>query len=617
MIMIAPEQGQGGITMELAVDDVKVERYTEWTEPPARPKPTENVTYDFSQMTKSGGYDCTTTVAGSALKISYAKQYGEAQYSLPQGMFTDDYDRIVVHMSECTGTIDFKIMAGGKNILDNYGKDGTCILDLSSVPGYEVTTIGIMQDSTGTCNAVIEGFTFVVAGTEYELQAEPPKAPGELQEDALVYAATDFESESLIGGYGYTKEAAEHDGLKVTLSDAGYQEIQFNLPEAVAAGAYEKMVVTVSSTTNAFAVKAGGKDWYNNSATTTTDLVFDLAEVTSDITQVGLMAGASTGTEFVVYRIAFLPKQAQEEGVKTTYTFKELTQTQIWDATSSVDASTGAITMSFPATYKQVFFAIPADIDVTKLESITFNGLVGSSYALKLQTQAEYDKYDGNAAITGYDNPTIATGGSEVKYFVFMSNDSNATADAPQVITVESVTFNLAEEEKITEFYIATDVAFTNVDVLNDGNGNVNASLPDLYLDSDNFKNKLPDELKADETIANKFTTLEGIVEMVDYFEVEVTLTDATAASEDIAGYAPQAQVYIQSSDWGSGTWGQVIGNIGQPSEGNPKTGTFEHSTDLIASWTSPTIAKIGIQIINALEGTQVSGTYTVKVVLK
>ena len=445
VILIAPEVGQEGVTMELAVDDVRVERYTQWTEPPARPKPTENVTYDFSQMTLGTNYGVTTNVQDGVLNITYDAQYQEAQYNLPVGMFTDDYDRIVVHMSDCTGTVDFKIIAGGKNILDNYGKDGTCILDLSSVPGYEVTTIGIMQDNAGSCSAVIEGFTFVVAGSDYELQTEGPKAPVALPEDALVYGVKDLES--TISGYGYTVEDAEHDGLKVVISDAGYQEIQFNLPEAVVAGEYEKMIVTVSSTTNAFAVKAGGKDWYNNSATKTTDLEFDLSKLTADVTQVGLMAGETTGTEFVVYRIAFLPKAEEApptpELAPNTYTFKDLTQTMIWDATSSVDASTGAITMSFPASYKQVFFEIPADIDVTKLESITFNGLVGSSYAIKLQTVEEYNKYDGSAAITVYDNATAATGGSEVKYFVFMSNDSTATADAPQVLTVESVTFNL------------------------------------------------------------------------------------------------------------------------------------------------------------------------------
>ena len=481
VILIAPEVGQEGITMELAVDDVKVERYTEWTEPPARPKPTENVTYDFSQMTLGTKYGCTTNVVNGALDITYDAIHQEAQYNLPKGMFTDDYDRIVVHMSECTGTIDFKIISGGKNIKDNYGKDGTCILDLSDVPGYEVTTIGIMQDNEGSCSAVIEGFTFVVAGTDYELQTEGPKAPSNLQENALVYGVKDLESKSLIGGYGYSTAAAEHGGLKVVLDDTGYQEIQFNLPEAVSVAEYSKMIVTVSSTTNAFAVKAGGKAWYGKSATKTTDIEFDLSEVTADVTQVGLMAGETTGSEFIVYRIAFLPK----------------------------------------------------------------------------------------------------------------------------------------EEQKITEFYIAKDVAFTDELVANDGNGNVNANLKDVYLDGDNFKNKLPEALKAVETVANKFTTLAGIIEMVDYFEVEVTLTEATAATEDIAGYAPQAQVYLQSSDWSSGTWGKVIGNIGQPSEGSPKTGTFQHSTALIESWTSPTLAKVGIQIINALENSTVSGTYSVKVVLK
>ncbi|MBE5930508.1 MAG: hypothetical protein E7268_05535 [Lachnospiraceae bacterium] len=167
-IMIAPLDGSAGVTLEMAVDNVVVKRYTDWTEPPARPKPTENVTYTFDDLTLGTNYGVTTSIVNGSLNISYVEQYQEAQYNLPVGMFTDDYDKILVDFEECTGTICFKVFAGGKTLNAFYGNSGDCVLDLSPYGGYEVTHIGIMQDNAGqgTCEAVINSFTFVVAAED-------------------------------------------------------------------------------------------------------------------------------------------------------------------------------------------------------------------------------------------------------------------------------------------------------------------------------------------------------------------------------------------------------------------------------------------------------------------
>ena len=175
----------------------------------------------------------------------------------------------------------------------------------------------------------------------------------------------------------------------------------------------------------------------------------------------------------------------------------------------------------------------------------------------------------------------------------------------------------LEEEEEITEFYIAQNVEFKDVVAYATEYGGTAEISTNHYLDGNNFVKLLPDELKNNADVAAKFTTLAGLLEVVDYFEVEVTLTEGTAISEEKAGYAPQSQVYLQDSNYSVGTWGSVIGNVGQPVDGQSKTGIAQHPMSLCKEWTSATVGKIGIQMINVMADTKLSGSYSIKVVLK
>lgn len=140
-------------------------------------------------------------------------------------------------------------------------------------------------------------------------------APEALPSNYLVYTWDDLTKD----GYGYTLSDAEHGGKKIELSDQ-YQELQLTLPTAAALADYEKMIVTISSTTDAICVKAGGGNWYNQSATETTDLTFTLADkATADVSMVALMAN-NAACECVFYRIAFVPKAGTGEGGTPTPT---------------------------------------------------------------------------------------------------------------------------------------------------------------------------------------------------------------------------------------------------------------------------------------------------------
>ncbi len=295
-------------------------------------------------------------------------------------------------------------------------------------------------------------------------------------------------------------------------------------------------------------------------------------------------------------------------------------------------ANNNKCAFDLPATVKQgQTLEFTVDMDVTTLDTnstIRFY-LIKDSNDVAISDIA-YIKTP-ELASTSVNNALTLTATEDANQIMFVTFawDGSTT----QVVTLNGITCGAEAEEEpevtpeptptpevIKEFYLAQDVAFSDIVVGEEGSADVG----DCYLNEwtngemsgHNFVDKLPESLKADTEVADKFRTLTGIMEMVDYFEVEITLTEATAV-EGKEDYAPQAQVFLQSSDWSKGTWGQFIGNVGQPSEGAPTTGVVQHSTDVCAEWTSPTLAKLGIQMINAEVGSTLAGSYSVKVVLK
>ncbi len=137
-----------------------------------------------------------------------------------------------------------------------------------------------------------------------------------------------------------------------------------------------------------------------------------------------------------------LVAEADTNSNSTTYTFAELTKVGGWSNEATVDAD-GKISISFTGQYAQIFWAVPADVDATKLEKVTFDGLSGSDYGLKLLTQAGYDTDNKDAAALSYSGNELATeGATDIKYIGIMSTAA-ASAEEPNVITLDSLTFTV------------------------------------------------------------------------------------------------------------------------------------------------------------------------------
>ena len=340
VIMIAPNDGSAGVTLEMAVDDIVVKRYTDWTEPPARPKPTEDKVFTFDKMSYSAGYGNSYMItADGALDISYTGQNQEAQFEFPEEMFTDDYNKIAIDFGSLADgyKLCFKIFAGGTTIKTVYDQTGDCVIDLSDCAGYGVTKIGIMQNSAGTeCKAVLNSIKFIVAeegstggneggsGSE-DVKPEEPVEPSKLSDKWEVYDLADFTKD----GYGYKVTEASFGGEKVALGE-NYQEIRYVFAEDIDLSKYEKMILTLDTDLVVIKLvdKAADKDEHGNpvamdtiwdvATSNTEDKEIDLAKYAGKkLSWVAFMAKADA-TEAIVYRIALLPKEGATTDPTTT-----------------------------------------------------------------------------------------------------------------------------------------------------------------------------------------------------------------------------------------------------------------------------------------------------------
>lgn len=346
--------------------------------------------------------------------------------------------------------------------------------------GYKLNLTPYEGQGNGTLTYYIDDITVTRAFKDASAGSDPTPtptpapaaaAPSALPDNYLVYTLADLTK----GGYGYTLSDAEHGGTKVELNEQ-YQELQLTLPTAAKLADYEKMIVTISSATDAIAVKAGEGVWYDQSATETTDLTFTLADkATADVSVVGLMAN-NAACEFVVYRVAFVPKTGTSEGgtgtptatptptpttaptlaATKTYAAAELTfSVPSWNSGTTATANADdSVTIDYTGNYHETRFALSDTIKAGEYEKIAvtvsgegFNygvelldaeGKViafwwGQSAGTKQETELAYDKL-------GYSANGVMNDEQKAKTIAYVSF-KNAAEEQTGEMTVHSIKF--------------------------------------------------------------------------------------------------------------------------------------------------------------------------------
>ncbi len=154
------------------------------------------------------------------------------------------------------------------------------------------------------------------------------------------------------------------------------------------------------------------------------------------------------GSEITIDSISFTMKAggaAKEEkpaAGTSKYTFAKMTQSSDkgmpWGCEVAVDGA-GKFTMTTGAgtIYSQSAWKLPDGVDMSKVKKMTFNGVTGAGFEVRIMTEAQFTAYNGNdvqeATFQGSET-SYATNGAAIAYFIVVSKDGSP-------ITIDSISF--------------------------------------------------------------------------------------------------------------------------------------------------------------------------------
>lgn len=297
--------------------------------PTKKPSSAKNLEYTVSDLTPNG-YGYSIVPAGSGVKVTYEGQYQEVYYELPKKVDLSKYDKLII-TAQTSGESDndlvaFKIVPSGAE-LDEWNNPVPIVteynfaskkktdyeISLSEFVKKDVTRIGIMAQN-GSCSVTLYKFTFVLKDGA-KADTEETKKPAN-----VTYNFASMQD----NGYGYSAKAGK-DSVQVSF-DSQYQEIYYTLPSAVDLKNYSKILVKLSTASDAadkgVAIKLVATDaeldeWNNPTpchvqwgfvSKSVTEYEIDAAELTGKkINRISFMAN-DAACDATIYSITFVPK---------------------------------------------------------------------------------------------------------------------------------------------------------------------------------------------------------------------------------------------------------------------------------------------------------------------
>lgn len=156
------------------------------------------------------------------------------------------------------------------------------------------------------------------------------------------------------------------------------------------------------------------------------------------------------------------PLKAQAATTETkTYTMAQISTTVAWDV-AETDMEAGAKRLSFAGNWKNIFFAVPAEIDFAKVTKITFNVTSGNAdkFAYKTFTETAYaNKANTNTEVKYGQNSFVPDESKRtgVKYLGITSiHGSDASDTTPVEMEIASISFEI--DNSIVPVSIQTDL---------------------------------------------------------------------------------------------------------------------------------------------------------------
>lgn len=480
IILIVPENGASGVTMELAVDDIKVERYTEWTVAKGPEISTETYTIAETFTKNAGSFKArgtaTAIVKEGALYVSgrTANWHG-VEISLNKEKTigrTLNVSFKVKYDDDTAGTVKSTLNTSSSAYTPVTEtaiakEDGwITVTETMTVPADAEYVTYYFEAVSTTASFYIDDVVISTEEITEDMLTEPEggddNIPTEPEVEGDTYTFAQFGDEWYMDptGVSYTIE----NGSAVIDYTEQYKAVQFGfnwlIPDTTG---YSKMIINYEAPKGGIIVKAWQKGEapdanYNsqimgngNTSATAANLELDITGATASIEKVDIMS-ASTGEYTVkVNSITFVKEEGKEpEGVTPkTYDFTNLAMWYKDGATSEV--VDGVMSVTYEGQYKMAQYAMPTDINTMDYTKMVFNVVSpDGKFALKVWEKGEVPGEGNSCKITQYVDPVataidievdISDATNVIEKVDFMSTKDAGDGAYPYTLTVNSITF--------------------------------------------------------------------------------------------------------------------------------------------------------------------------------
>ena len=397
---------------------------------------------DLEVVTRWGAEDATDEEGN--YKVTFSKQYSQIFYCIPAEV---DVNKLVsVEVETDAEYFSMKLCAERDNFasaIDVYGATQLNTKDIKAdakAQLSEVSVIGFMNLLEGELTKTVGKVRFTVE--------EGENGSGDVDvsdKNEFTYDASKLE---ILSMWGTDKEVSESGKLKVTFPKQ-YNQVFFKIPDEIDMNRF--LSATVDTDRENLSVKL----WLADDKFTEAGIVYGNNTITAENIEADkenarvlcLMSLSETELVKEIGSITFKLEPKAEENVKTEfkYNMADLEQKAAWGV--DVEEEAGAHKLTYKSQYAQMFYVIPEEVDMTRIEYVSVDLDSTDEFSVKLC--AADDDFTEAAVVYGSNvlrdsNLNGNVPKSEIKILDLMS----LTADT-MTKTVKSVTFKLKEPSPV------------------------------------------------------------------------------------------------------------------------------------------------------------------------
>ena len=399
---------------------------------------------DLEVVTRWGA-EAATDEEGN-YKVTFSKQYSQIFYCIPAEV---DVNKLVsVEVETDAEYFSMKLCAERDNFasaIDVYGATQLNTKDIKAdakAQLSEVSVIGFMNLLEGEQTKTVGKVRFTVE--------EGENGSGDVDvsdKNEFTYDASKLE---ILALWGAEKTVAENGKLNVTFPKQ-YNQVFFKIPDEVDMSRFISAAVDTDSGELSVKLCAADASYtsggvvYGNSTITADNLDGNVGK--AELRVLCLMSLSQTELVKEIGNITFKLEPKAEDAVKTEfkYSMTELEQKAAWGV--DVEEADGGHKLTYKSQYAQMFYVIPEEVDMTRIEYVSVE--VDSTEEFSVKLCAADDDFTEAAVVYGSNvlrdsNLNGNVPKSEIKILDLMSLAADTVTK-----TVKSVTFKLKEPSPV------------------------------------------------------------------------------------------------------------------------------------------------------------------------